>query len=364
MNVLDLHPEELLDRDARGELDATGRARLDAHLATCAACRFERVARHDFAGELADAGEPKVTLGLVAQGGAATTPGSPPRVARPGRGVSLLLVAAALLTTGVVAAAGAVAVYRMATERTSTAAPTSGADAGASQSSARPHRSRGNAAPAASPVDSEEIHEAPTAAQPAPTEVGAPLPVPAATVVSSPISTPTPTTRAVQAVPGQPAVARGSEHEASKLDAASGTADEPATAPRPELRVAAATLFERANEARRRGDVDGALALYRELEQRYPHSDEASVASAIVGRVLLEHGEASRALERFDSYLDRSGPLGEEAMIGRARALGRLGRAREEAAAWRALLREFPGSAHADEARARIDTLGRGGPSE
>jgi hypothetical protein len=41
MSVVDLHPEELFDAVRAGALTAADRARLEAHCAECAACRFE-----------------------------------------------------------------------------------------------------------------------------------------------------------------------------------------------------------------------------------------------------------------------------------------------------------------------------------
>jgi TolA-binding protein len=66
-------------------------------------------------------------------------------------------------------------------------------------------------------------------------------------------------------------------------------------------------------------------------------------------------------LEKFDAYLDDkpSGTLAEEALVGRAQALAKLGRAQAEARAWQRLIERFPGSAHAPAARRRIDALGR-----
>lgn len=49
MKIVDLHPEELLDKDARGALSEEERTLLDAHLARCGTCRFERMVRADFA---------------------------------------------------------------------------------------------------------------------------------------------------------------------------------------------------------------------------------------------------------------------------------------------------------------------------
>ena len=48
MDSLDLHPEELFDKAQRGEASPGDLARIDAHLASCATCRFERMVRADF----------------------------------------------------------------------------------------------------------------------------------------------------------------------------------------------------------------------------------------------------------------------------------------------------------------------------
>src|SRR4051794_32733305 len=83
MTVVDLHPEELLDKDARGELTTDERARLDTHLARCAACRAERMLRMDFADELAidpRDDRPSALLGLVQGALAAPRPAASPEV--------------------------------------------------------------------------------------------------------------------------------------------------------------------------------------------------------------------------------------------------------------------------------------------
>jgi hypothetical protein len=115
-----------------------------------------------------------------------------------------------------------------------------------------------------------------------------------------------------------------------------------------------AELFAQANEARRAGDFSKAAALYARLESRFPDAPEASLARVSLGRVELDQlSEPAKALAQFDAYLAAGGPLEEEAMVGRAQALGRMSRGPEERAAWAALLTAYPRSVWAHTARER-----------
>jgi hypothetical protein len=118
----------------------------------------------------------------------------------------------------------------------------------------------------------------------------------------------------------------------------------------------AATLFARANEARRAGRGAEALRLYDELGARFPGSREDSAARVTSGWLLLQQlGQPAAALARFDRYLATGGgTLAQEAMAGRALALGKLGRRSDELAAWHRLLEVAPGSAYAPRARERL----------
>jgi hypothetical protein len=113
-------------------------------------------------------------------------------------------------------------------------------------------------------------------------------------------------------------------------------------------------LFARANSARRAGNVEQALALYRELQKRSPKSREALASRAVVGRLLLDRGDARGALPEFDAYLASGGTLSEEALAGRALALERLGRSGEERVAWRTLLERHPSTLHRAHAEERL----------
>ncbi|MBL8613127.1 MAG: zf-HC2 domain-containing protein, partial [Myxococcales bacterium] len=117
MSVTDLHPEDLLDREARGDLTPKERAHLDAHLAQCAACRLERAVRADFAAELD--GEDAAGGALLVSKILAAPPPPPvaeeppaPRVSsRPGRarrraGAFVVIAAALTLASVAVAARG------------------------------------------------------------------------------------------------------------------------------------------------------------------------------------------------------------------------------------------------------------------
>jgi TolA-binding protein len=122
----------------------------------------------------------------------------------------------------------------------------------------------------------------------------------------------------------------------------------------------AASLFRRAGSARRAGDFENARALYVELQTRFPDSNEARVSHVSLGKLLLGAGWAREAELEFARYL-RSGAfdLREEALVGRADALSRLGRGSEERNVWQELLRRHPASVYGVRARERIAELER-----
>jgi hypothetical protein len=128
----------------------------------------------------------------------------------------------------------------------------------------------------------------------------------------------------------------------------------------------ASELFSRANQARRDGKTSEAVGLYRALQERFAGSSEELVSRVTLGRLLLDRlGDSRGALVQFNSYLasPARGALREEAMVGRALALGRMGRSAEERAAWQALLDSFPSSTQRKRAQARLVELGGAAPA-
>jgi len=121
----------------------------------------------------------------------------------------------------------------------------------------------------------------------------------------------------------------------------------------------AGALMRQASRARSLGEIDRAVALLSELQNRFSSSPEAHVSLVSLGKLLMQRGRPDAALQRFSSYLATSGPLEEEALVGRARALAALGRASEERSTWQRLLSRFPGSVYAGAARERMATLGQ-----
>lgn len=121
----------------------------------------------------------------------------------------------------------------------------------------------------------------------------------------------------------------------------------------------AASLMRQASRARSLGEIDRAVALLSELQDKFSSSPEAHVSSVSLGKLLMQRGRPDAALQRFSSYLATSGPLEEEALVGRARSLAALGRASEERSTWQRLLARFPGSVYAGAARERLVVLGQ-----
>ena len=296
MTRFDLHPEELLERAERGALSAPDWARLEQHLAECSVCRVERALRTQAALDVVPLRDEQLLLARVKRDVTQRLQTSPVQRSRRKR----VVVAIGLLVgslASVATAATLVVIHRAATARETAATLTPAA-------AAKPHAAARLAAPAMV-VDAEQP-STPEPAEAAPTSVGQP-PKLAPVEVSS-----------------------------------------------------AAEAFSRANLARRDGKVREAVRLYRTLQERFAGSSEELVSRVALGRLLLDRlGDSRGALVQFNSYLASpgSGALREEAMVGRALALGRLGRSAEERAAWTALLEAWPKSAHAKRAQARLAEL-------
>ncbi len=293
MTRFDLHPEDLLVRAERGVISAADRARLEQHLAECPVCRVERALSAQAALDAAPLRDEKLLLLRLKRDVAQRLQSSPGQRARRKRAVVVLGLLAASLAS--VAAATTLVVMRR-----------------------------------AAPLPQTGV---------APPAVVKPRPVPH-------VSTPAP--------------ALVEERVAAlAVETASPSAELPTKLAPVEV-SSAAEAFSRANLARREGKVKEAVRLYRTLQERFAGSSEELVSRVALGRLLLDRlGDSRGALVQFNSYLASpgSGALREEAMVGRALALGRLGRATEERAAWTALLDTWPKSTQAKRAQARLAEL-------
>ncbi len=301
-------PDDLVTRARRHELSDLERRALDAHLETCGPCRAASAMATLFdAIPESQPGDDQLVARVTAKATRA-------RRRAGGHGLrAAAIVALTVLTSG--AAVGAWLAHR-ATEAPTTSPPPP--EAHASRGAARsPSLSKLATAPA-SPADDET---------PSP---GAERPKPA-----------------VDTERKRQPVARG-DATAPNLNPATVSAE-----PTP------GALFARANAVRRAGEVREAIALYQTLRQRFPASEEARLAAISQGDLLLGAGEPARAIEAYAAYLRAAphGSLTEEALFGRARGLGLLGRDREEREAWEDLARRFPSSAYHPAAERRLREL-------
>jgi hypothetical protein len=302
MSPFDRHPEEFADREREQMLGAEERRRLAEHRAACSACAIERLAVDDFA---ADAGPRAGDDALLARIVARVAPDpletsrtvSTPWLARRHR-LAWLLAAAFVVAGTLAATLGRVCL---------------------------------------SPTRAPAIAHASALTPVVPLVPSTP---PTVIVVDDGSDTP-PARGAPSPPPAAPHAAREPETRA-------------ASAP------TAADLLAQANEARRGGDAPRAVLLYRELQRRFPGTREEALSRVTFGRMLLDRlNQPDQALAEFDRYLAASGDstLHEEALVGRALTLMRLGRPSEERTAWRALLASHPNSIHAERARRRLAEL-------
>lgn len=350
MTIVGLHPEELFDKMLDGALLPPERERLLAHLDSCEVCRFEYAARLDFQEEaltLGASSAPPVLPLRPLLGVEAPLPLPAPRRRRSralvwGLAAAALIVASGAVASGLTGKAPWRSVSLLFAPQAAPAEPVAaksqqGRGAAVEAPSAAAAPSAGVAGFDAALVVADAIPEAAATAQPAPAhahahEASRRAEAGALKVASVSASAP-------------------SSADSTKDAAAEPPAKEPATASK---------LFGEANQARRSGDVGRASGLYHLLQDQFPGSPEAELSRVTLALLLLDSGDAQGALSGFERYLaGASRGLEAEALVGRARALGRLGRRDLEASAWREVQRKYPQSIYGRQAGERLLALGQ-----
>lgn len=338
MTVVGLHPEELFDKLFEGEITPAERERLQVHLEACAVCRFEYEARLDFRNEAG-----ALRVGHL-------PPLSPlPMVRSLAPRASIRRRRSRVLVWGLSAAALISASAAVASVVTSEAPWRTMSRLLGSTKAPAPRPAKG-----ARPVLLNPRPAARVEVEPAPVAV-AQLP-----------SNVTNAQQGTAAALPQRAPARGSKrteiraaaipHAAPELSVARSLPEEASSAEP----TSAAKLFAEANQARRSGDFGRAAGLYRVLQEQFSASAEAELSRVTLSLLLLDNGDAQGALNGFERYLAGGARgLEAEALVGRARALGRLGRRDLEATAWQEVRRKYPRSIYGKQASERLSALGR-----
>jgi TolA-binding protein len=332
MTVVGLHPEELFDKLLDGELTPLEQERLRSHLESCEVCRFEHAARADFLAEALALGpsEPPPLLPFRAP--------APAPAALPPRRRSRLLVWG-LAAAALISASGALAA--VVTGKASWQALSISFTRAAPQARLAIDRGliQGHVAAAPTAITAPAATEAELASPTSPTSAAGATPG---------------TTRSTQRAPARAPHAATPKPPA--VVAAAAAADDDASAKEP---PSAGKLFAEANQARRSGDIGRASGLYHLLQDQFPGSGEAELSRVTLALLLLDSGDAQSALTGFERYLAGSSRgLEAEALVGRARALGRLGRRDLEASAWQEVQRKYPSSIYGRQAGERLSALG------
>lgn len=366
--TLDLHPEALLDREARGDLTAEERAHLDAHLAQCAACRLERQLRADFATEAyAPLGNMQslVSNALMAarqdeHSGTAQPVVTPARAKRfAGQKMAIAMAATLLFASGLAFAQTELAVKVVELARLSVGL----APATSAPKEIKRKVSRSKSAISAQHAPTPDRTLATPVATVTPEAQQAEATAPSASL--SPRATQAPLQHAdnpAQRAGARPARSLGRSHVSGTaapdltLRPTASTLPQHASAPTANVQPLNATeatadateLFGQATRARRDGRTDEALHLYAQLTRRYPHSAESLTSLVVAARLELDRGNLGAALSGYEAYLSTgSKPLREQALVGKAQTLRRMGRLSEEAEYVRRLRAEYPDAPYA-----------------
>jgi TolA-binding protein len=343
MTVVGLHPEELFDKLLNGEITPAERERLHQHLTGCDVCRFEYAARGDFQAEalaLAIEGPPPL-LPLRTPLPVAPTPVR----RRRSRVVVWGLAAAALISASGAVASGLTGKtpWRSVSQLFSQARPPASQPMPVAKTTAQARSGCKGADCSVSSLPAKQAADAMAlapSAQVVPTEGAGGQGRQAAHVAA--------------AVP--PTKASVAKDEPSRETTNETSAKEP-VAKEPS---SSAKLFAEANQARRAGDIGRASGLYHLLQDQFPGSAEADLSRVTLSLLLLDSGDAQGALIGFERYLAGSSRgLEAEALVGRARALGRLGRRDLEASAWQEVRRKYPRSIYGRQATERLSALGQ-----
>ncbi len=373
MKVVELHPEDLIDKLTAGELSRAERERLNAHLAQCNVCRFELGVRAELDLEMPVC-EPRPQLGVPTVSERLRAPGDSARLpvsirARSRRRWPLVMLAAAL----VLCAGGATAAVMSGAlpARWLPWVPETKPALSVAPAESAKVSSKGKRVPGKPPAVAEREPEPIASAEPSA------VTLPSTSAEASPSAEPAKVSAAAppmnrSAIASAALVAAKNTDSAANVGLATATATAMASAnsAAPEAASAqvedapprldpAAALFADANRARRDGNADRAVSLYRALQSRYPSSRESDVSRALLAQLLLDRGNPEAALAGFERYLAEAAPvLSAEALVGRARALEQLGKSTEAVAAWRDVQSRFPGSVHARLAATRLAALG------
>jgi tetratricopeptide (TPR) repeat protein len=369
---LDLHPEELLYQQSLRDLTADEQADLAAHLARCAACAMQVGLRPALQRASSPSEADYALAARVMERLLRADPASWTSAARlssrtsglpwvVGRVAAVLVI---LLGTGV---AGSAIVARLRSRKPAVV------------ESLRPRApavpshlrrvARGSSTGALDALD-DTAESTLLPAPPAPDHVG-PEAVPSVVVPASEARVPVsglplalkggrrPAPPAPLALPDRSAAS--SAPEASEASSPAPVAAAPVAPPSED----AASLFTKAERAQRQRLTGEAERLFGELAAKFPGSREEIATRPLFGQLLLDElGRPGQALQLFDHYLrdQPTGTLAEEAEVGRAQALERLGRPHDAQAAWQDLLRRHPDSIHAELARRRLAAAGAARP--